>query len=294
MTDTGYKKIKQILWTIFIANVFVAAVKIAMGAAIGSAAMTADGFHSLSDGSSNIIGLIGIRLASKPKDEDHPYGHRKFETLSSMLIGGILAFIGIRTVVSAIGRLADPMIPDITIESLILLLLTLFSNIFVSIYEYRKGTQLKSAVLISDSLHTRSDIYISVGVLTALAAVKAGLPSVIDPIVSLVVAGFIFHAAYEIIRDNMGVLVDKAAMDAEKIREIAMSFSQVKDIHNIRSRGCYNETYIDMHIMTKPEMSVEESHELIHSIEDEINAHMSGNVQVIVHLEPFNDTHKTG
>ena len=94
MLSNSYRKIKQVLWVILFANFVVAILKVTVGTLIKSASMTADGFHSLTDGSSNIVGLIGIRLASKPVDDDHPYGHGKFETLSSMFIAGMLIFVG--------------------------------------------------------------------------------------------------------------------------------------------------------------------------------------------------------
>ena len=288
MVADVYKKIRHVLWIILFANLGVAVVKIIIGTVIKSASMTADGFHSMADGSSNIVGLIGIQFASKPIDEDHPYGHRKFETLAGLFIAGMLFFIGGKIIFDAIGRFIDSLIPNITIESLIILLATLFTNIFISSYEFKKGKELRSQILLSDSMHTRSDIYVSIGVLMTLILIKIGLPPIIDPIASLFVAGFVIHAAYEVFKDNSSVLVDKAAVNTEKIKDIALSFEQVKDTQNIRSRGSENELYIDMHIMIEPDMSVEESHKLIHRIEEKLREELNENVQVLAHIEPFN------
>jgi cation diffusion facilitator family transporter len=221
-------------------------------------------------------------------DEDHPYGHRKFETLAGLFIAGMLFFIGGKIILGAIGRFINSVVPNITIESLVILLATLFTNICISVYEFKKGKELRSQILLSDSMHTRSDIYVSIGVLMTLICIKLGLPPMIDPIASLLVAGFVIHAAYEIFKDNSSVLVDKAAVNTEKIKDIALSFEQVKDTQNIRSRGSENDLYIDMHIMTEPDMSVEESHKLIHSIEEKIREEISENVQVMAHIEPVN------
>lgn len=287
MSESIYIKVKKVLWVILFANFGVAGLKLIVGTLIKSASMTADGFHSLSDGSSNIVGLIGIRLASKPVDEDHPYGHKKFETLTGLFISGMLFFIGGKIIVDATDRFMNPILPQITIESLVALLVTLGINIFVCVYEYNKGQKLGSQILISDSMHTRSDIYVSVGVLVTLIGIKLGLPPIIDPIASLIVSGFIIFAAYEIFKDNSSVLVDKVAVDTEKIKNIALSFEQVKDTHNIRSRGSKNDLHIDMHIMTEPDMSVEESHKLIHNIEEKVREEINNNVQVIAHIEPY-------
>jgi cation diffusion facilitator family transporter len=250
--------------------------------------MTADGFHSLSDGSSNIVGLVGIKLASKPLDKEHPYGHSKFETLSGLFISVMLFAVAGKVILSTIKRFESPINPTITIESLIVLIITLLVNILVSLTEYRRGKALNSQILISDSMHTRSDIYVSVGVLFTLLGVKLGMPPIIDLIASLIVAGFIIHAAYEIFKENSNVLVDTAIVNSDEIKELVMNFKLVKDTYNIRSRGCSNNLFIDMHIMVQPDLSIEESHILVHNIEDAIRKQLNENTQVFAHLEPYN------
>lgn len=287
MNYDNYKKVKRVLLIILVANLLVALLKIVIGNIIKSNSMTADGFHSLTDGSSNIVGLIGIYFASKPVDKEHPYGHGKSEMLAGLFISIMLFIIGVKVITSAINRILNPIMPEITIESLIILLFTLGINIFVSKYEYAKGETLDSKILISDSIHTRSDIYVSIGVLITLICIKFGLPSVIDSIASFIVAGFIIHASYEIFIDNSGILLDKAAIDINKIEDIVLGFEQVKNTHYIRSRGYGNALFVDMHIMTEPKMSVECSHELIHLIEDKIRNEINRNIQLIAHLEPF-------
>ncbi len=285
----NYRKVKKVLLIILFANITVALLKIIIGSIIKSNSMAADGFHSLTDGSSNIVGLIGIQLASKPKDEGHPYGHGKIEMLAGLFIAVMLFLIGIKVVSDTVIRLINPIKPMITSESIIALIITLCINIFVSKYEFAKGKKLNSQILISDSMHTRSDIFVSIGVLITLVCIKLGLPPVIDSVASLIVAGFIFHASYEIFIDNTGILLDEAVADTTEIKNIVLSFEQVKNTHYIRSRGCGNDMFIDMHIMTEPKMSVEKSHELIHNIEERIKADMNKNVQLTAHLEPFHE-----
>ena len=272
---------------ILIANIFVAIIKISIGMIIKSSSITADGLHSLTDGTSNIIGLIGIKLASKPIDNEHPYGHNKFETLSGLFISVMLFVVGANVIIQAVEKFIDPVPISISIDSLIALILTLLINILVSVMEYKKGRELGSSILISDSMHTRSDIYVSIGVLITLFCVKLGLPSTIDAIASLVVSAFILHAGYEIFKDNSSVLVDKATVDTNEIKELVMSFSLVKDTHHIRSRGCPNKLYIDMHVMVEPDLSIEESHSLVHRIESTIKEKVNDSAQVIAHVEPY-------
>ena len=292
MDTNNYKNVKQVLWVILFANFAVAILKIMIGTAIKSASMTADGFHSISDGSSNIVGLIGISIASKPKDKDHPYGHRKFEVMASLFIGAMLVFVAGKIVLDAIDRFKNPITPNITVESLIVLLITLCINIFVCTYENRVGKRLNSYILISDSMHTKSDIFVSIGVLATLVGVKLGLPAIIDPITSLIVAGFILHAAYEIFKESTGVLVDQAMVDEDYIKLIVEEFEEVEGVHKIRSRGSKSDIHIDMHVLVNPEISVEKSHILTHNIEDKIKQKLDNNVQVIVHIEPYYNLNK--
>ena len=285
--ESNYKKVKQVLWTILFANFGVALLKIIVGTVIKSSSMTADGFHSISDGTSNIVGLIGIGIAAKPKDKEHPYGHNKFEVISGLFIGAMLLLLGGKIVLDALASFKNPVVPEITTASLIALVITLIINIFVSSYEYKEGKKLNSYILISDSVHTKSDIFVSIGVLATLIGVKLGLPPIIDPIASLVVAGFIIHASYEIFQSTIDVLVDKAIVDDEEVVKILKTFEEIKAYHDIRSRGSENNIHLDMHIMVDPSMTVEDAHRLSHDIEDRIREITNENSQVIVHIEPY-------
>lgn len=291
MKDDNLKKIRKVLWIILFANFFVAAVKLVVGTLIKSTSLIADGFHSLTDGSSNIVGLIGVRLAAKPVDEDHPYGHRKYETFAGLFIGVMLTFIGSRILYSAAAGFRSPKAPSVSPECLVALIITLIINILVAAIEYKQGKKLKSQVLVSDSLHTRSDIFVSLGVIATLVCIKLGLPAIIDSVASLVVGGFIFFAAWEIFKSCSDVLLDKAIIDDEKIVSVISEFSEVKGVHKIRSRGTGKDIYVDMHILTEPDMSVENSHKLIHSIEKEMQTEIDSSIQVIVHIEPYYENH---
>lgn len=290
MEKNNYKEVQKILAIILVANLLVAGLKILVGTIIKSTSMTADGFHSVSDGASNVIGLIGIHFASKGRDKEHPYGHSKYETLAGLFISLMLFIAGGNVILAAIEKFRNPVMPEVTTMSLLALVFTLIVNIVVSNIEYRKGKELNSQILISDSMHTRSDVYISLGVLATLIAIKLGLPIWIDPLSSLVVAAFIIQAAYEIFRNNSHILLDGEAIDSEDIREVVMSFEEVKDVHKIRSRSSINIVNVDLHLVVDPELDVEESHKLTHDIEDAIRDKFDENLQLIAHLEPHEDS----
>ena len=282
-----YKKVKNILLFILVANLAVTVMKIVVGSLTNSSSVLADGFHSLSDSASNIVGIVGISIAARPKDKTHPYGHTKFEMLSSLFIGMMMVFIALKIVAEAILQIKNPESLNMTTISFVILIITLIINIIVTKYEYSVGKKVNSYILVSDSLHTKSDVYVSLGVLITLICIKLGFPVIIDKLVSFVVGIFILHGAYEIFKSTISILVDSAVIDENIIREIVVEFSEIKYIKNIRSRGCENNIYIDMDIMVEPDMTVEKSHELTHNIENTKREKLNKNIQVATHIEPF-------
>ena len=148
-------------------NLGVAAAKIAYGYAADSLSIRADGFHSLTDGANNLVGLLGAYFASRPADDGHPYGHEKLEILAAGVVGLSLLGMAYDVLTSAIGRITDPgRLPTLDAMAFVVLGLTLFVNVFVAAYEKRQGQQLNSQFLLSDAVHTRSDVLVTFGVLT--------------------------------------------------------------------------------------------------------------------------------
>jgi cation diffusion facilitator family transporter len=266
-------------------NFLVSGMKVFYGIATSSASMTADGFHSLSDGSSNIVGLIGLSIASRPKDASHPYGHQKFETLTSMGIGALLIAVAFNVVRMALDKFANPVVPDVTLTSFAVMIITMAVNIWVMIYEYNKGRELKSDFLVSDSHHTRSDILTSSSVIVSLIAVRIGFP-ILDPIISIFIAGLIGITAVGILSDAAKILTDASVINTTKIEKIVASFSDVRLCHKIRTRGREDSIFIDLHIWVDPDMHIDKAHALSHEIERRIEAEIPGVREVIAHIEP--------
>ncbi|RJP29549.1 MAG: cation transporter [Candidatus Omnitrophota bacterium] len=279
-------EIKKILIIILAFNWGVALAKIVYGALSKCSSISADGFHSLSDGASNIIALIGIHLASKPKDLDHPYGHRKYETLFSLAISAFLFIVAFNLFRVGLLRINNPVIPDIGLGALIVMLTTLSINLAVMIYEKKQGLKLKSDILISDSMHTQTDIFTSISVIIALAAIKLGFP-IIDPIVTMVISLFIAYSGYRIIQESSRVLCDTAAIiDSKKIVDLVLRIKGVRSCHKIRTRGRSDDIYIDLHVQVDPDMHMDEAHKVCYDIERVIKLNIEGVTDVIVHLEP--------
>lgn len=281
------KQVKRILWLILFLNLGVAVAKIIVGTIAKSASMVADGIHSVSDGTSNVVALIGLAVSSKPEDEKHPYGHGKFEVLTSLFIGAMLLVVAGGIFKEAYERIFNPIMPQFDLTSIIVLLVTLIINIFVCTYEARQGRKLNSYLLTADAMHTKSDIFVSLGVLLSIIAIKLGAPPIVDPIASAIVGAFIVVAAFDIIRSTGAVLADEAALDHAKIESIARSFPEVLDVHRIRSRGNEPHIFLDMHIKLDPLMPLGRAHGLAHDIEDQIKAQISHEINVTMHMEPY-------
>lgn len=284
--DTS-KQVKRILWLILFLNLGVAIAKIIAGTIAQSASMVADGVHSVSDGTSNVVALIGLAIAAKPVDDKHPYGHGKFEVLTSLFIGAMLLVVAGGIMREAYARVINPVRPEFDLLSIAVLVITLIINIGVCTYEAKRGRELNSYLLIADAMHTKSDIFVSLGVLGSIIAIKCGAPTIIDPVVSALVGCFIIAAAIDIIRATGEVLADRAALDHDKIEQIVRSFPEVLDMHRIRSRGNEPHIFLDMHIKLDPLMALGKAHGLAHDIEDKIKAELSPDINVTIHMEPY-------
>mgnify|MGYP001115724532 CR=1 FL=1 len=286
--DSGerFRRIRRILiYTLFL-NWGVAAAKLFYGWVIHSASMTADGFHSFSDGSSNIMGLFGIWIASRPVDETHPYGHKKFETLTSVGISALLFIVCLNVVREGVLRFLHPVTPKVNLSSFLVMGVTMAVNVFVMSYETKRGRALKSDILVSDALHSRADLLTSSTVIITLIATKLGYP-ILDPIASLVIAGFIGYAAYDILRESSRVLSDGVAIQIEEIKRVVLLIKGVKECHQIRSRGRADDIHIDLHVLVDPEMHIHKAHHLSYAIENKIKRDFRGVTDVVVHMEPM-------
>lgn len=285
----SYVYVKNVLIQILILNLLVAISKIIYGLLTNTASMSADGYHSLSDATSNIIGLIAIYVSSKPADKNHPYGHQKFETLATILISTSLFFIAYEILMSAYKRFIYPIHPKVDIFSFIIMIITLIINFFISRYEFKKGIELKSNILTSDSMHTKSDIYVSISVLISLIAIKLNF-IIIDTIVAGIISILIIKAGFEILIPCINVLCDGAMIDSDSIYNFVMSFPQVIYCHKIRTHGKETHIMVDLHIGVPNSFTLEESHNLSHCIENMIVKQFEGVKEVIVHVEPVKKT----
>ncbi len=283
------REIKRVLWRVLLLNLGVAAAKLVYGESTGTLSMWADGLHSLFDGTSNIVGLIGIWAAAHPPDATHPYGHRKFESFAAFAISVFLFIACFKILESSYDRWLTPQSPRVTLWSFGIMLATIAINLFVTRYEHRRARELKSGILHADSMHTLSDVYSSASVLVGMMMIRAGL-SILDPVVAILIAGFIGRTGFKILFETSRVLSDASCVDPERVRELVMNFPGVKSCHSIRTRGLENHVFVDFHIHVPAGMTTHESHELVHEIENRIKEEVEGVVDMVIHVEPAPQT----
>jgi len=280
------QKVRRVLIYTLGLNMLVALAKIIYGFKTNSISMFSDGFHSFFDGTSNVIGLAGIWIASQPPDETHPYGHRKFETLSTIAIAVLILFAGFEILKKAYHGLQEYHNIEVTIMSFVIMVITLLINIGVMTYEKSKGKELKSDFLLADALHTNTDIFVSLSVIISLVAAKAGYP-VIDVIAAIIIALFIAKMGFSILKSAADVLTDAARIDTKEIKDVVMLIEGIKECHEIRTRGREDAVHIDLHILINPEEQIHKAHELAHSVEETIKKEFPSVIDVVVHIEPY-------
>lgn len=282
----NFKEIKKILIRILVLNWLVAFAKIFIGFSTGALSILADGLHSLFDGLTNIVGVFGIKLAERPADEDHPYGHRKYEAMASLAIIFFLAITAYEVSKSIFQRLLHPSAIDIDWFVIGVLAACIIIDYFVARYEYKKGVELKSIILRADSAHTKSHYVTTGAVLLAAILIKLGLPAVIDPILAILVVGFIIHLGYEIFKETAQVLSDKAFIDEDKVKQIVQQMPEIKSCHDIRTRGDECHIFMDLHIVLSEKTPLGKAHEICDSLEEKIKAGIPEVKDITIHLEP--------
>jgi len=281
-----YRKVLRVFWIVLSFNLLVCLAKLAVGWSIHSLSMVADGFHSLLDASANVISLVSVLIASKPADEDHPYGHQKFEVLAALAVAALMGVTCVEILQSAFHRLSSASAPPMpSVLSFVVMVLTMAVNLSITWYEARKGREYQSALLAADSAHTQSDTLSSTAVLAALAGSKMGW-AWMDVAASVVVVAFVARAAWGIIKQTLQVLSDRIMVDPALVAGIVRSVPGVVSCHKVRSRGMSGNVFVDLHIQVSPQLTTLKSHALSHEVMAKIKETIPGVKEVYVHTEP--------
>lgn len=279
--------VKRVLWIVLLLNLGVALVKYLVSVATGSVSLFADSIHSSLDGLSNVVGLVGVAVASRPADANHPYGHRRFESLAAAAIGVLTAAgawkIG-GTVVDALRGVRAA--PHIAWSDASVVVGTVVVNLFITRYERARGVALKSPTLIADANHTFSDLLGSLVVLVSFAATWIHIPYA-DVVAAIVVLILIAHTGYRTISDNARSLSDEARLDTAVVTKIAEGIERVRRAHGVRSRGVPDYVLVDLTVDVDETMSVSSGHDVAHAVADAIRQALPEVKDVVVHVEPW-------
>jgi len=283
--DRRTAEVRRVLWGILVLNVLVAAAKLILGTITGTVSMIADGFHSSMDASSNIIGLVGLQIAAQPPDEEHPYGHRRYETLATLAIGGLMLVAAWEILQTMLDRLLHGGTPEVTQASFVVMIGTMTVNLVVTLYERRKGNQLNSDILLADASHTSSDLLVSASVLLSLAITSWGYPW-IDPVIALVIVFLIGRVGLQIIRQTSDTLADRQILDPQEIIRTLDGAPGVEEIVRVRSRGTADAVLIDVDTRIKPATTTEHAYAIARTIKERIQAALPQVAEVQVHFAP--------
>ncbi|MEE8250283.1 MAG: cation diffusion facilitator family transporter [Gemmatimonadales bacterium] len=278
-------QINRVLLGLLAANLAVLLAKVMIGLKSGSLAVAGDAVHSSVDAMNNVLALAVSWVAALAPDEDHPYGHRKFETLGALAIVIFLSISGFEVVKGAVSRLisgAEPL--DISNFDLAVLAGTLGVNALVALYESRRGRELSSELLLADAAHTKADVFITLGVITGVVLSRAGF-GFADPLVALLVAAAIVIIAYGILVRAIPVLVDQHVVQSNQVRASAEHIAGVHRAYNIRSRGSPDQTFAELTIAVEGSATVEQAHLIADAVEDSLKAEFGLN-EIVVHVEP--------
>jgi len=283
--DERNRAILRVLMLVLGLNWAVSLAKVLLGYYTGAISVAADGVHSFFDGISNVIGIVGMWVAAKPPDPEHPYGHRKYEVLATAGIGLLLLVAILRLALALWARLEHPFAPQVEALSFVVMLGTLGMNLGVTLYESRRGRELDSMVLLADASHTRSDVFVSSTVIAGLVGVWAGF-ELADPLVAILVLVVIGRVAYALLRPTFQTLTDRAQADIPRITQLALGVPGVRAVHQVRTRGDASYIFLDMHIILPDSLSVVEGHRISHAVKGRIMAALPQVKDVVIHIEP--------
>ncbi|MDL2297058.1 cation diffusion facilitator family transporter [Bacteroidales bacterium OttesenSCG-928-B11] len=278
-----------------IVNLLLVIAKFIAGILGRSAAMTADAVHSLSDFISDIIVIVFVKISGKPKDEDHKYGHGKYETLATLMIGLILLVVGVMIAYNGIYDIIA-VIKGAVLESpgMIAFWAALISIAFKEVlYRYTviQGKKLKSDVVIANAWHHRSDAFSSIGTALGIGgAVFFGQQwTVLDPIAAVIVSVFIIKTAMRLMKPAVDELMERSLPEEteNEIKDIANSFEGVSGLHNLCTRKIGNCCAIEFHIRMDGGIALENAHQKITKIEKALREKYGSNTHVMIHMEPI-------
>ncbi len=279
-------EVRRVLRTVLWLNLGVLGLKVAALISSHALSVAAEAVHSSLDAANNVFALWIARLAGQAPDEDHPYGHQKFETLGALVLVGFLSITVFELVQRSVSQMTSnaPEGVRATPLAMVVIAMSMAVGMAVSTWEARRGRALGSDILVADAAHTGADVLTSAAVLAGLIAIRAGYPQA-DPWITIAVAILIARTGWRILRETVPVLVDERAVDSSRIQRVAESIGEVSSAYRIRSRGRAGEMFAEVTIAVAADLDVKRAHEIADEVERRIGSEL-GAREVVVHIEP--------
>jgi cation diffusion facilitator family transporter len=272
-------------WISIIANLLLFGLKISFGIISNSIALIADAFHTLSDMVSSAVVVFGFKMASKPADKEHPFGHGRAETIAALTISILIGFTGIEFIKTSITRFLDPAAIELSWAVILVVMTTIILKEVLARLSFNLGDKINSNTLIADAIHHRSDMWSSVLVLSAFGGTWLGYPKA-DALMGIGVAVMMIQSAYAIARsaidDLLGKPVDKKTI--KNIKEYAMQVAEVSNVHDIVVHSYGAHRFISLHIEIAEGKSPESMHEIADNVEKLLSEELEADV--ITHVDP--------
>ena len=286
-TPTRHHQILRTLVVILVLNWLVSFIKFILGWKLNSLTITSDAIHSFLDGASNIIGIIAMVIAARPADDNHPYGHHKYEVVATMALSGLLFLSAFEILKSVVHRIFNPVqFPDFSWAGVALLIGTIIVNIVISRYELNKGKELNSGILQADAMHTKADIWATFLSILSLMTSFWGWYWV-DLVAATGIVALMAHASYQIVSDSILTVSDAKRLDENEVRTVVEAVPGVLDAHAIRSRGTAQEISLDLHIQIDETISAREVFEIENNVAKSIKRQFPNVKDVAIRHEPM-------
>lgn len=275
-------RVRFVIWIEGAVNVLALAIKLIVGISTGSFAIIADALHSVTDVANNVVALVVMHFAGKPPDHDHPYGHRKFETLAVFVLATLLTVLAVEIALHAL-RAETREVVDST-AGLVAMLTVLALVTGVTLWQAKMAKVLESDLLHADARHTLSDVFLTLAVIVGWQFSAAGYGWA-DTVTTVAVAAVVLWFAIDLFRRVIPVLVDERAHEPDAVREAAATVDGVIDVLTVRSRSIGSDSAIDVVVTVHPDLRMTEAHHIADAVEEALHQRFPA-AFVFVHVEP--------
>lgn len=290
--DESSTRVRQITWVGIWVNLVLSIAKIFAGIVGNSKALIADGIESGADIVTSLALVVGSKFWSAPPDKDHPYGHRRIETIMTLGIGVVVGVVGLSIIWNALSSIRMGVHSHPTILALVVAVVSVLSKEWLFQWSAREGRKIQSMSVIANAWHHRSDAISSIPVVLSVGAAQF-FPewSFLDAIGAIIAGGFILKASFDIAWPALRQMIDTGAAQSTvaKLESIATSVQGVRSVHSLRTRYLGSSIGVDLHIVVDPEITVVQGHEIGDEVEAQMKAQLPEVCEVLIHLDPFED-----